>query len=125
MVKLAKNSFIICAVSGTAACNMQVKDAIKKGCQSADDLLEYVDKDSYALILTPDGILKQAQDGVLWPCKNLATIGSGGNLALGFIAGHLSATGSTKITPGLARKAIHYTSKHRSDCGGGCDIRQF
>jgi hypothetical protein len=125
IIKLAKNANIICAVAGTAACNMLVKKAIKEGCDDPNSLLKLIDRDSYALILTPDGILRQAQDGVLWPCKQYAAIGSGGNLALGFATGYMAAMGSTKITPVLARKALQFAAKHRSDCGGGCDIRSF
>lgn len=125
MVKIAKNSTLIAAAAGNATSTLAVKRAVRKGCQSAADLLDHVDADSYALVLTRSGLWR-LQDGAVWPCRagELHGIGSGADLALGYLqAAHDEALlGHDRD---VIRRAFRFVEKKRTDCGGGVDFRSF
>lgn len=124
MVKVAKSRFLIGAAAGAAVSTMAVKRAIQKGARSPEDLIEHVDKDSYALVLTPEGKIHRIESGVVWPCSAGAVqaIGSGGEFALGFLAGAAPAGWPSREDARRAQKAV---ARARTDCGGGVDFRGF
>jgi hypothetical protein len=120
MTKVAKNPWLIGAAAGNACCSLAVVRAIRKGAQTPEDLIEHVDKSSYALILTTEGRLWQVADGQLWQERTpVQAIGSGADLAIGWLAREQS------IDPSKLRRAQRFVSHRRVDCGGGCDVRSF
>lgn len=120
IVKVAKNPWLITAVSGSGATLLAVKQAVKEGIETPEDLLSYIDSTSYAIVLTWNSKLVCLSEGALWPVREpVTTIGSGGDLGLGFMHG------AGVFTPRVAREAQRFVAKHRADCGGGCDIRSF
>lgn len=120
IVKVAKNPWVIAAAAGLGTAVLAVKRAIREGAESPADLLEAVGKGSYALVLTWDSTLSLISEGVLWPAKlPIAAIGSGADMALGFMHG------AGSVAPSVARAAQRFVAKRRSDCGDGCDLRTF
>jgi hypothetical protein len=121
MVKIAKNKWLIAAASGNASCTLAVRNAVRKGAQNVHDLLEYVDRDSYAIALQPSGTIWLIQERSIWDCKTgeMQAIGSGGDLALGYLRCNALCTAED------IRLALRFVAKRRADCGGGCDVRHF
>jgi hypothetical protein len=126
LVKIAKNPHLIAAAAGNATSTLDVRRAIRKGCSSVEDLIEHVDKDSLALVLLPSGAVHKVQDGRVWPAESgLAGIGSGADLAVGWLAGMFWNIGNVDPTRYLIRQAFSFVEKRRTDCGRGVDIRTF
>lgn len=128
MVKVAQNRWLIAAASGNAVSTLALKRAVQKGASTADALLEHVDAESYALVLLPTGRVLKLSEGQIWACApgKVEAIGSGADLAKGFIAGVLSERKPrVAVTPWLARSAQRFVARERVDCGGGCDVRYF
>ncbi len=128
LVKIAKNRWLIAAASGNATSTLDVRRAVRKGATDPADLIEHVDSSSYALVLLPSGDVHKIEDGRVWPAeRGLAAIGSGGDLALGW----LLAVGVPDTCADLAcvrtcvRRAMGVVEKRRADCGGGVDFRFF
>lgn len=120
MVKVARNPWLIAAAAGDAVCTLAIKRAVRDGARSPDELLELVGKGSYALVLTWVGLLSLISEGDVWPVSGPVTaIGSGSDLALGYMHG------VGVFTPRVAREAQRFVAKRRADCGGGCDVRSF
>lgn len=120
LVKVAKNQWLIAAAAGLASATLAVKRAVRAGACNPEDLLEHIDRESYAVVLTHDGRLLCLSEGALWPVQGPAiALGTGGDLALGFMHG------AGSFTPRIARAAQRFVAKRRADCGGGCDVRSF
>jgi hypothetical protein len=120
MVKVAKNGWLIAAAAGLAATTLAVKRAVRDGAQSPAELLELVDAQSYAVVLTWDGLLSCLSEGVSWAVQGpVVALGTGADLALGFMHG------AGSFTPRTAREVQRFVARRRSDCGSGCDIRSF
>lgn len=128
LVKIAKNPWLIAAASGLATCSLDVRRAVRKGACDPADLIEHVDSESYALVLLPSGDVHRIEDGRVWPAEQgLAAIGSGGDLALGWLACYEWKTGGLFGGPdgNVIRRAFAFAAKKRADCGGGVDFRCF
>jgi hypothetical protein len=128
LIKVAKNPWLIAAASGNATSTLDVKRAVRKGAQSVEDLIEHVDKDSYALVMTLDGGIFRIESERSWACERgqLHAIGSGGDLALGWLASYQRYhNGGLFGGPDgdVVRQAFEFVSKKRTDCGGGVDFR--
>jgi hypothetical protein len=123
LIKVGKNPWLIAAASGNATSTLDVKRAIRKGAQNVDDLIEHVDKDSYALVMTLDGGIFRIESERSWACTRgeLHAIGSGGDLALGYLSAHERIGGV--LDPDMIRLAFRFVAKKRTDCGGGVDFR--
>lgn len=120
MVKVARNPWLIAAAAGLAKCTLAVKQAVRDGTQSVDDLVSLIDVNSHAVVLTWDGLIWCLSEGAKWPMKGpVVALGSGADLALGYMHG----VGA--YTPRVAREAQRFVAKRRTDCGGGCDVRTF
>ncbi len=120
MVKVFANVGLVVGMCGNAACFWKVARLIKEGRTDPQDLIEAVDEDSSALVLTSDGTLWGVSEGATWPVRTrLKTIGSGGDLA----SGYLAALGSSDKKS--VRAAQKYVATQRTDCGSGCDFRTF
>lgn len=88
LVKVARNQWMIAAASGNAASTLDVRRAIRKGAQTPEDLIDCVDKESTALVLLPSGMIHRVEEKRVWPGeRGLQAIGSGGDLALGWLGG--------------------------------------
>ncbi len=125
LVKIAKNRWLIAAASGNATSTLDVRKAIRKGASSPEDLIEHVDSDSYALVLLPSGDVHRIEEGRVWPAERaLAAIGSGGDLALGWLS-CVEVCINPTLNHGVIRRAFAFVEKKRADCGGGVDIRFF
>jgi hypothetical protein len=70
--------------------------------------------DAHVLVLK-DGELYEVTDGSVWKHRGLRCIGTGGDLARGFLEGK-------PVTEQSARAAQRFVAKMRDDCGGGCDF---
>lgn len=120
MVKVAKNQWLIAAAAGLGTCTLAVKRAVRDGATTPDELLPLVDAQSYAIVLTWDGKLTTLSERLVWDVKGpIVALGTGGDLALGFMHG------AGAFTPRTAREAQRFVAKRRADCGSGCDIRSF
>lgn len=126
LVKIAKNPWLIAAASGNAVSTLDVRRAVRKGAQLVEDLIEHVDKDSTALVQTPDGHVFKIESQRVWSePAGLSAIGSGGDLALGWLL-HAACTPETCDTfKACVRRAFGVVARRRSDCGGGVDFRGF
>lgn len=125
LVKIAKNRHLIAAASGNASCTLDVRRAVRKGCSDPADLIEHVDSESYALVLLPSGDVHRIEDGRVWPAvQGLQAIGSGGDLALGWLSA-MQVDGGPFDRRKTIRRAFRFVEKKRTDCGGGVDIRFF
>lgn len=127
LIKIAQNPHLIAAAAGNATSTLDVKRAVRKGCQIVEDLIEHVDKDSVALVMTPDGHVFKVQDQRVWsePRGQLSAIGSGGDLALGWLSAMQVDGGPDPDRRAVVRRAFRFVSGRRSDCGRGVDFRQF
>lgn len=122
IIKIAKNPWIIAAACGNAVSTLDVRRAVQKGATSPSDLIEHVDKDSTALVLTLDGGLFRVESGRVWPRESgLVGIGSGADLALGWL--HCRESLGLGNDRDEVRRAFAFVSKKRTDCGGGVDFR--
>lgn len=120
LVKVAKNPWLIAAAAGLASSTLAVKRAVRDGVQAREDLLPLIDAQSYAIVLTWEGELCCLSEGAVWPVQGpVVALGTGGDLALGFMHG------AGAFTPRVAREAQRFVAKRRADCGSGCDIRSF
>lgn len=125
LVKIAKNPWLIAAASGNATSTLDVRRAVRKGAQTPDDLIEHVDKDSYALVLLPSGEVVKIESERVWPAeRGLQAIGSGGDLALGWLLG-VGCPDACPDVKACVRRAFGVVARRRSDCGGGVDFRTF
>lgn len=123
-VKIAKNRWLIAAAAGEASCCLAVRLAVRKGAWSIEDLIEHVDAGSSALVLLPSGAVHRIEEGIIWPAAfGLQAIGSGGDLALGYLSAHERLGGI--LDRDMARLAFAFVAKRRSDCGMGVDYRSF
>lgn len=127
MCKIVKNKWLITAAAGMAGSGLDLKTAVKKGLSDPAELVQFVDAESYALVLLPDGKRWRIEEGKLWPVasRETAAIGSGSDAALGWLKGHLSGRRSRTVTPLMVRKAQSFVASRRIDCGDGCDFRSF
>lgn len=128
LIKIAKNPWLIAAASGNAVSTLDVRRAVRKGAWTPEDLIEHVDKDSYALVLLPSGDVHKIEDGRVWPPeRGLQAIGSGGDLALGWLECYIWRCGGLFGGPdgNVVRRAFGLVARRRSDCGGGVDFRSF
>lgn len=99
---------------------------MRKGAQTAEDLIEHVDKDSYALVLLPSGDVHRIESERVWPAeRGLCAIGSGGDLALGWLSRIPPVNADLRLVRSDVRRAFAFVAKKRSDCGGGVDFRSF
>jgi hypothetical protein len=116
MRKVFRNAHLIAAVAGIAACNLAVRDALRAGAETPEDLVPHVDSASYALVLDASRRLWLIQDGRVWPVKAPYCIGSGSDLARGYLAG------ARRHDVATARAAQRFVARHRADCGDGADV---
>lgn len=122
LIKLAQNPWLIAAASGIATSTLDVKRAIRKGAQLVEDLIDEVDKDSVALVMTRDGHVFRVQEKRVWSePRGLLAAGSGGDLALGYLA----ALRIDSYDREAIRAALRFAASRRADCGLGTDIRRI
>ena len=88
-----------------------------------EDLIEHVDKDSTALVMNQDGQLFQISEKRVWTVRPLAAIGSGGDLALGWLSAMQVDGGPDPDVRSVVRRALKFVAGRREDCGGGVDMR--
>jgi hypothetical protein len=122
MVKVYKNDHMIAAAAGWGRDCLSLKRALLSGADQPEDLISAISKGSEALVLTRAGKIHHIIDGEVWPSEKLATIGSGGDLAIGFLAG---ACGRKAPTEKDVRRAFKYVFTRRVDCGGRVDVLSF
>lgn len=126
LIKVAKNPWLIAAASGNAVSTLDVKRAVRRGASLVEDLIEHVDKDSTALVMTPDGRVFKVEAQRVWSePSGLSAIGSGGDLALGWLAAMQVDGGPHEDQNEVIRRALRFVARRRSDCGRGIDIRRF
>lgn len=123
LVKIAQNPWLIAAAAGNAVSTLDVRRAVRKGAQLVEDLIEHVDKGSVALVMTLDGHIFKIQEKRVWTERPLAAIGSGGDLALGWLSA-MQVDGGPWNQREVIRRAFGFVANRREDCGGGVDIRR-
>lgn len=117
MRKIGRNRWLMAGSAGMATSTLAVLSALRAGARTPQDLLPHVDKDSAALVLTASGRLYQIQDGAVWPLsKGVHAVGSGADLALGFLAG------ARAVHAAAARRALRFVATRRADCGNGVNL---
>jgi len=126
MRKVGKNKHLIAGTAGNASSVLAVLALLKKGAETPEDLLEGIDKDSVALVLTTEGKLWKCVKDEAWACPlgSIEAIGSGGDLAYAWLHGYYQVA---KPVPSVkdVRTAIKFAASRRVDCGGGVDVRHF
>ena len=117
MRKIGRNRWLIAGCAGAATSTLAVLRALRAGARVPEDLVPHVDKESEALVLTNSGRIYQILDGAVWPMpKAVHAVGSGADLALGFLAG------SGCSHPAAARRALKFVATRRADCGNGVNL---
>jgi hypothetical protein len=106
LVKVAKNGWLIAAAAGLASATLAVKRAVRAGAANPEDLLQHLDRESYAIVLTLEGKLHCLSEGAIWPVQGPAVaLGTGGDLALGYMHG------AGVFTARVAREAQRFVAK--------------
>lgn len=117
MRKIGRNRHLIAGAAGHAASTLAVLKLLRSGARTPDELLPAIDAASCALVLDVSGRLWQLQDGAAWPLpRGVHAIGSGADLALGFLAG------AHATHPAAARRALRFVARRRADCGDGTTL---
>jgi len=123
LIKVGKNPHLIAAACGNATSTLAVRLAVRKGAQLVEDLIEHVDRQSTALVVTAEGRAFKVEQGCVWACPpGLEAIGTGGDLALGWLS---ALSESYVLDRRMIRRAFRFVEKRRADCGGGVDFRSF
>lgn len=123
IIKVSKNPHLIAACAGYASDCLRVRRALAAGAKTPQDLVTVVGKGSEALVLTRRGKIFVVSYGEVWDRPpGTAAVGSGADLALGFLAGRC---GRRKPKPKDVRDAFRYVFARRVDCGGRIDVRSF
>lgn len=122
IVKVSQNEHLIAAACGEATSCLSVRHALAEGATRPEDLVGSVDKNSAALVLTRRGRVYQVTYGAVWDQPRVSAIGTGADLALGFLMGRC---GRKTPTPKDVRDAFKYVFSKRLDCGGRIDVRSF
>ena len=113
--KLWRNAHLIVAGAGDNTKLHNVRRLVESGASDPRTLVAAVGDDSHCLVLTPDGKLWEVSEGAVYRRRRLHCIGSGGDLARGYLEGR-------PCTPENIRAAQRLASRLRDDCGGGVDL---
>lgn len=112
--KLWVNHALVVACAGNMARIHKVREMVLAGATDISRFVEPLGDDSHALVLVK-GELWEVTSGSMWRQKDLRCIGTGGDLARGYMEGK-------PITEATARAAQKFVARMRDDCGGGCDV---
>jgi hypothetical protein len=115
--KVWANHALVVAGAGVTGRLHRVRDATLAGATDMTRFIDMIGDDAQLLVLTPEGEFWEVVSGSRWPVKGLRCIGSGGDLARGYLEGKA-------LTEQNARKAQQFVAKLRTDCGGGTDIKR-
>jgi hypothetical protein len=119
--KVWRNEYLIVAGAGLAVRLHKVRALVAAGARDPISLIEAVGDDSHTLCLTADGRLCEVSEGaVYWQRGDvpLRCIGTGGDLARGYLEGRAQ-------TEASARAAQRLVARLRADCGGGVDFESW
>lgn len=116
--KVWKGEGMIAAGAGDHAKLRKVRALVLSGATHPETLIDALGSDAHALVLLPDGKLFEVTDGAVYPIKRIRCIGTGGDLARGYVEGR-------PLTEATARAAQRLAARLRDDCGAGCDFESW
>lgn len=108
-------------MAGGARGIAKVRRAVLAGFDTPDALVEAVGDDAQALALCPRGRLFEISEGDVIPLRGrwaaLRCVGSGGDIARGFLEGK-------PLSEANAVRAQALAARERDDCGSGWDLER-
>lgn len=117
--KVWRNAFMIVAGAGAAFRLHKVRDLMAGGLDRIAPLIEACGDDTHVLVLQFAAMrLIEISEGAMYRRKGVFCIGSGGDLARGYLAGR-------RLTEDNARAAQRFAARLRCDCGGGVDFERI
>jgi hypothetical protein len=116
--KIWRNEHMIVAGAGATVRLHKVRALVQTGCAEPATLIEAVGEDTHVLVLLRSGKLLEVSEGAIYPRKGVACIGTGGDLARGYME-------ARPKTEAVAREAQKLAARLRDDCGSGCDFEAW
>lgn len=117
--KVWRGPYLIAAVAGAARSIHRVRNLITSGeVSTPEGLIDAVKDDAQALVLTRAGRLYEVSEGAVYRRRGVYCIGTGGDLARGYLEGRAR-------TVAVARAAQQLASRQRADCGGGVNVESW
>lgn len=114
--KVWRNEHLVVAGAGNCARLHKVRAMLAGGVRDPAHLIEAVGEDTHVLVLTRDGRLFEVTEGAVYPVRGgVRCIGTGGDLARGYLEGRA-------LTEASARAAQRLVARLRTDCGAGPDF---
>lgn len=119
VLKVWQGPYLIAAGAGAARRLHRARAVVESGDAAVpESLIDVMGDDAHALVLTRAGVLYEVSDGVVCRRRGLYCIGTGGDLARGYLEGR-------SLTPANARAAQRLVAQLRADCGGGVNFRSW
>jgi 20S proteasome alpha/beta subunit len=116
--KLFRNPHMIVAGAGSIGRLHKVCEIVAGGAREPRELIEAVGDDTHVLVLRQDGTLAEVSEGAVYPHRKVRCIGTGGDLARGYLE-------KRALTEENARLGQALAARLRIDCGGGCDVERW
>lgn len=111
--------YLVAAAAGSARSLHHVRSLVESGDASVPEgLIDAVRDDAQALVLTRAGRLYEVSEGAVYRRRGLWCVGSGGDLARGYLEGRA-------LTVANAKVAQRLVAKLRNDCGGGVNVESW
>jgi hypothetical protein len=105
---------LVVAGAGNMARLHKVRDMVKSGATDVSRFIDPLGDDAHVLVLV-EGELWEVTNGSMWRHHGLRCIGTGGDLARGYLEGK-------QMTRKVVTAAQKFVARLRDDCGGGVDF---
>jgi hypothetical protein len=112
--KLWSNHALVVAGAGCSAKLHKIRDLVKSGATDISRFVDPLGDEAHVLVLV-EGEMWEVTSGSMWRHHGLKCIGSGGDLARGYLEGR-------KLTRKIVGDAQKFVARIREDCGGGYDF---
>ncbi len=112
--KLWSNHALVVAGAGNMARLHTVRDMVKSGATDVARFVVSLGDAAHVLVLV-EGELWEVTNGSMWQHRGLRCIGTGGDLARGYLEGR-------PLTRKVVTAAQKFVARLRDDCGGGVDF---
>jgi hypothetical protein len=118
-LKVWQGAYLIAACAGAARGIHKARKLVESGEACVPEgLIDAVGDDAHALVLTREGRLYEVSEGAVYRRRSLWCIGTGGDIARGYLEGRA-------LTLANAKDAQRLAARLRDDCGGGVNVRSW
>lgn len=118
-LKVWQGPYLIAAVAGSGRGIHKARTLVETGTAAIPEgLIEAMGDDAHALVLTRGGRLYEVSEGAVYRRRGFHCIGTGGDLARGYLEGRA-------LTVANAKAAQRLAAQLRVDCGGGVNVRSW